>query len=120
MVWPGMNQVLLISWRRSSSRIRAVPTMPKSPREIMVGVVISRAMAPEALSWSKVRQTKCCFMAVSGCGCDMRHRAPGGIEDVDRARRGARGQRCAGLDGGVARNPHGDIGPIRQMHEDIA
>src|SRR5258707_3124473 len=65
MVGPGMNQVLWIDCSASSRTSRSVPTIPKSPREIIVGEVMSRAIAPEVLSRSKVRQTKCCAMRVS-------------------------------------------------------
>src|ERR1700723_3340634 len=59
MVWPGVNQVVAMPCLSIRATSRSAATMPKSPREIMVGVVISRAMAGEALSKSKVRQTKC-------------------------------------------------------------
>src|SRR5258706_5958167 len=65
MVWPGMNQVLWIDCSASSRTSRSVPTIPKSPREIIVGEVMSRAIAPEVLSRSKVRQTKCCAINAS-------------------------------------------------------
>src|SRR5258706_5693599 len=65
MVWPGMNQVLWIDCSASSRTSRSVPTIPKSPREIIVGEVTSRTIAPEVLSRSKVRQTKCCAIKVS-------------------------------------------------------
>src|SRR5579885_3893197 len=120
MLWPGMNQVASIPWRRSSSRIRAVPTMPKSPREIMVGVVSSRAIAPEALSRSKVRQTKCWAMALSSSGGDMGDGAFRGVEDMDRAGAGACRQQRPRLDRAVARRAQGDDGAVRQMHMDIA
>src|SRR5580698_4625916 len=63
MVWPGMNQVAGIANLASSCNSRSVPTIPKSPREIIVGVVVPREMATEVLSRSKVRQTKCRGMA---------------------------------------------------------
>src|ERR1700728_2132508 len=59
MVWPGVNQVVAMPCLPIKATSRSAATMPKSPREIIVGVVISRAMAGEALSKSKVRQTKC-------------------------------------------------------------
>src|SRR5512145_2632263 len=62
MVWPGMNQVPGSAWRRSSASSRSVATMPKSPREIQVGVELSGVSAPEVLSRSNVRQTKCLAM----------------------------------------------------------
>ena len=60
MVWPGMNQVEGMPNLASSASSRSVPTVPKSPREIIVGVVAPRAIDPDVLSRSKVRQTKCC------------------------------------------------------------
>src|ERR1700691_5797948 len=65
MVWPGTNQVAGTSNFASSCSSRSVPTMPKSPREIMVGVAEPREMATEVLSRSKVRQTKCWGMSFS-------------------------------------------------------
>src|SRR6266851_2492911 len=55
-----MNQVQWMLCLRISSRSRSVATIPKSPREIMVGVFSWRERNGEALSRSKVRQTKCC------------------------------------------------------------
>src|SRR5580698_3473788 len=75
MVWPGMNQVAGISNLASSCRSRSVPTMPKSPREIIVGVVVPRETAIEVLSRSKVRQTKCCGMARSSRAATLTRRA---------------------------------------------
>jgi hypothetical protein len=60
-----MNQVLCMSNFLSNRRSRSVATTPKSPREIIVGDVISRAIAAEALSRSKVKQTIWFVMAVS-------------------------------------------------------
>ena len=42
MVWPGMNQVDLISHRASISSRRSVATAPNSPREIALGEVAFR------------------------------------------------------------------------------
>ncbi len=50
MVWPGMNQVEAIECLPSSAISRSVATTPKSPLEIIVGVVMSRAIIGEALS----------------------------------------------------------------------
>src|SRR5215471_16882722 len=67
-----MNHVLAISCARSRSSSRSVATMPKSPREIIVGVVNPRAIKPEVLSRSKVRQTKCCGMGAPSRACALR------------------------------------------------
>src|SRR5215468_2445058 len=64
-----MNQVLAISWVRNNASRRSVATMPKSPREIIVGVASPRAIVPEVLSRSKVRQTKCGGMARASLCC---------------------------------------------------
>jgi len=45
-----MNQVERRPCFSSSASSRSAPTTPKSPREIMVGVVWSRAIAGETLS----------------------------------------------------------------------
>src|SRR5271155_2812090 len=42
MVWPGMNQVDLISHRASISNNRSVATAPNSPREMALGEVAFR------------------------------------------------------------------------------
>src|ERR1700675_2305551 len=42
MVWPGMNQVDLISHRASIFSKRSVATAPNSPREIALGEVAFR------------------------------------------------------------------------------
>src|SRR5580692_2194671 len=55
-----MNHVLRIEYLCSNRNSRSVATIPKSPREIIVGEVMSRAITAEALSRSKVRHTKCC------------------------------------------------------------
>src|SRR6185369_1956267 len=120
MVWLAMKQVVVIASRRSSSRIRAVATMPKSPRESMVGVVSSREMAPEVLSWSKVRQTRCLAMGASSGGGDMAEGETIGAEEMHRPGGGAGRQRRARLHGTVAGDAQGDIGAVRQMHIDIA
>src|ERR1700731_4447382 len=60
-----MNQVQWILCLRISSRSRSVATIPKSPREIMVGVFSWRERNGEALSRSKVRHTKCCAISTS-------------------------------------------------------
>ena len=38
--------------------MRAAPTTPNSPRDMGVGVVSPRAIQPDTVSKSKVRQTK--------------------------------------------------------------
>src|SRR5437899_12541381 len=63
MVWPGMNQVALMSYSASSARIRRAPTRPNSPRDIGVGEVRPREIQPETASKSKVRQTMRLAMA---------------------------------------------------------
>ena len=63
MVWPGMNQVLLMPCFFSSASRRGAPTRgPNYPREIHDGEVWPRAMKPEIASKSKVRQTMCRFI----------------------------------------------------------
>ena len=41
----------------SKVRMRRAPTRPNSPRESAVGVVMPRAMNPDCVSKSKLRQT---------------------------------------------------------------
>src|SRR5271170_1017388 len=60
-----MNQVVGISKRFITSRMRAEATTPNSPREIGVGVVMPREMNPDRASKSKVRQTRWRGMALS-------------------------------------------------------
>ena len=57
MVKPGMNQVVLMPRSRISARMRLAPMSPNSPRDSGVGVVMPRAMKPDWVSKSKVRQT---------------------------------------------------------------
>ena len=57
MVNPGMNQVARMPFDLSKARMRCAPTRPNSPRESGVGVVMPRAMKPDWVSKSKVRQT---------------------------------------------------------------
>ena len=57
MVKPGMNQVALIPRVSSKSRMRREAMAPNSPRDSGVGVVMPRAMKPDWVSKSKVRQT---------------------------------------------------------------
>ncbi len=59
MVKPGVNQVARMSRRSSMSRMRAEARAPNSPRDNGVGVVSPRAMKPDMVSKSKVRQTMC-------------------------------------------------------------
>src|SRR6185369_16769008 len=120
MVWPGMNQVVAISSRRSSARIRAVATMPKSPRESMVGVVSWREIALDVLSWSKVRQTKCLAMDASGLCGDMGEGASLGIEQMHGAGRRTRRHARPRLDGAVAGATQGDRRAVGKAHIDIA
>ncbi len=63
MITPGTNQVLRMAYFSSSARIRSAPTMPNSPREIGVGVVMPRATQPAITSKSKVRQAICLDMS---------------------------------------------------------
>src|SRR5579872_5048352 len=58
MVWPGMNQVDLISQRASISSKRLVATAPNSPREIALGEVAFRLPSHKQIaSKSNDRQT---------------------------------------------------------------
>ncbi len=52
-----MNQVDLMLRDLSRSRIRGAATAPNSPRDSGVGVVMPRAMKPDWVSKSNVRQT---------------------------------------------------------------
>ncbi len=53
MVNPGTNH----PWDLSKVRIRCAPIRPNSPRESAVGLVMPRAMKPDWVSKSKLRQT---------------------------------------------------------------
>ncbi len=58
MVKPGTNQVALMP--RDLQKVEdaaATPMAPNSPRDSGVGVVMPRAMKPDWVSKSKVRQT---------------------------------------------------------------
>jgi hypothetical protein len=57
MVKPGMNQVLRSRRDFNSARMRRAPVSPNSPRDSGVGLVMPRAMKPDWVSKSKVRQT---------------------------------------------------------------
>ena len=57
MVKPGMNQVALMPRDFRKSRIRPEAMAPNSPRDSGVGVVRPRAMKPDWVSKSKLRQT---------------------------------------------------------------
>ena len=57
MVKPGMNQVDLMPRAFSKLRMRPEAMAPNSPRDSGVGVTMSRAMKPDWVSKSKVRQT---------------------------------------------------------------
>src|SRR6201747_2349525 len=58
MVKPGVNQVALMPRSFRNFRMRAQATRPpNSPRDNGVGVVMPRAMKPDWVSKSKVRQT---------------------------------------------------------------
>src|SRR5690242_14091176 len=57
MVKPGVNHVLRRPRDLRNARIRRAPTSPNSPRESAVRVVMPRAMKPDWVSKSKVRQT---------------------------------------------------------------
>ena len=57
MVKPGTNQVARMPCDLSSARMRRAPISPNSPRDSGVGVVMPRAMKPDWVSKSKVRQT---------------------------------------------------------------
>ena len=58
MVKPGVNQVALMPRSFRNFRMRPQATVaPNSPRDSGVGVVMPRAMKPDWVSKSKVRQT---------------------------------------------------------------
>jgi hypothetical protein len=57
MVNPGMNQVARMPCALSKARMRCAPMTPNSPRESAGGLVIPRAMNPDCVSKSKVKQT---------------------------------------------------------------
>src|SRR5512144_1405349 len=57
MVKPGINQVALMRRAFRKSRMRREAMAPNSPRDSGVGVVMPRAMKPDCVSKSKVRQT---------------------------------------------------------------
>src|SRR6185295_12470368 len=57
MVKPGVNQVALMPRSLRNFRIRPDAIAPNSPRDSGVGVVMPRAMKPDWVSKSKVRQT---------------------------------------------------------------
>src|SRR5215467_6990576 len=57
MVKPGTNQVARRPYVFSKARMRCAPIRPNSPRDSGVGVVMPRAMKPDWVSKSKVRQT---------------------------------------------------------------
>ena len=57
MVKPGTNQVARMPCALSNARMRRAPMSPNSPRDSGVGVVMPRAMKPDWVSKSKVRQT---------------------------------------------------------------
>src|SRR6478672_9857059 len=57
MVKPGTNQVAWMPHDFSKARMRRDASAPNSPRESGVGVVIPRAMKPDWVSKSKVKQT---------------------------------------------------------------
>src|SRR5438046_9768992 len=57
MVKPGTNQVLWMRRDARKARMRREASAPNSPRDSGVGVVMPRAMKPDCVSKSKVRQT---------------------------------------------------------------
>src|SRR5258708_1797466 len=57
MVKPGVNQVERIPRDCRNARMRGDARAPNSPRDRAVGVVRPRAMKPDMVSKSKVRQT---------------------------------------------------------------
>src|ERR1700756_798698 len=77
MVWPGMNQVDLISHRASISSRRSVATAPNSPREIALGEVAFRLPShTEIASKSNDRHTETlaaidCSSGFWAAGSDM-------------------------------------------------
>src|SRR5882762_156521 len=86
----------------SASR-RSVATIPKSPREIGVGVVMPREMKGDMLSWSKVRQTMCFAMSspsVSAAAARgaAEHAELGAMRMVEHDRAGRLGKRRAELE----------------------
>jgi hypothetical protein len=57
MVKPGTHQVVAMSRDFRNASIRRDASAPNSPRDSGVGVVMPRAMKPDWVSKSKVRQT---------------------------------------------------------------
>src|SRR5688572_2356020 len=57
MVKPGTNQVARMPRALRNARMRPDAMAPNSPRDSGVGVVMPRAMKPDWVSKSKVRQT---------------------------------------------------------------
>src|ERR1043166_10176209 len=57
MVKPGVNQVALMSRSFRNVRMRPEAMAPNSPRDSGGGVAMPRAMKPDWVSKSKVRQT---------------------------------------------------------------
>ena len=68
MVKPGVNQVALMPRSLRNFRMRPDAMAPNSPRDSGVGVVMPRAMKPDWVSKSKVRQTMWRGMACSDSG----------------------------------------------------
>ena len=57
IVKPGTNQVARTPCDLSNVKMRRAPVNPNSPRESGVGVVMPRAIKPDWVSKSNVRQT---------------------------------------------------------------
>ena len=57
MVKPGTHQVVAMPRDLRNARMRREASAPNSPRDSGVGVVMPRAMKPDWVSKSKVRQT---------------------------------------------------------------
>src|SRR5256885_14905817 len=73
MVKPGVNQVALMPRSFRNLRMRPEATVaPNSPRDSGVGVVMPRAMKPDWVSKSKVRQTM--WRGILGLSCQTRRR----------------------------------------------
>src|SRR4051812_3918264 len=103
MVKPGVNQVALMPRSFRNVRMRPDAMAPNSPRDSGVGVVMPRAMKPDWVSKSKVRQTMWRGMISLGRNeyntrhGDQNHRHYSERRDRSHLLNPARGE-CAGAD----------------------
>src|SRR5579864_5598121 len=81
MVWPGMNQVDLISHRASIPSRRSVATAPNSPREIALGEVAFRLPSHTQIA-SKSNDKHTETLAAMDCSSEF---GPPGSDAVERS-----------------------------------